>query len=79
MNPHFIDYLDNFPNKDEIDRNIRDYNLLNNYILNNYYYNNFYQDHMHYMNSINNVRCLYYCSVVVVVVYSVSCYHCYQH
>ena len=55
MNPHFIDYLDNFPNKDEIDRNIRDYNLLNNYILNNYYYNNFYQDHMHYMNSINNV------------------------
>jgi len=55
MNPHFIDYLDNFPNKDEIDRNITDYNLLNNYILNNYYYNNFYQDHMRYMNTITNV------------------------
>lgn len=55
MNPYFIDYLDNFPNKDEIYRNITDYNLLNNYILNNYYYNNFYQDHIHYMNNITNV------------------------
>lgn len=55
MNPYFIDYLDNFQNKDEIDRNLADYHLLNNYILNNYYYNNFYQDHMHYMNNITNV------------------------
>lgn len=55
MNPYFIDYLDNFQNKDEIDRNLADYHLLNNYILNNYYYNNFYQDHVHYMNNITNV------------------------
>ena len=55
MNPYFIDYLDNFQNKDEIDRNLADYHLLNNYILNNYYYNNFYQDHMHYMSHITNV------------------------
>jgi len=55
MNPYFIDYLDNFQNKDEIDRNLADYHLLNNYILNSYYYNNFYQDHMEYMSHITNV------------------------
>ena len=55
MNPYFIDYLDNFQNTDEIDRNLADYHLLNNYILNSYYYNNFYQDHMDYMSHITNV------------------------
>ena len=54
MNPYFVEYLDNFQNQDETDRNLADYHLLNNYILTNYYYNNFYQDHLHYMKTITN-------------------------
>jgi hypothetical protein len=56
MNTYFVDYLDNFYNKDETDRNITDYHLLNNYILTNYYYNNFYQDHFQHMQYITNAE-----------------------
>ena len=51
MNTYFVDYLDNFHDTDETDKNITDYYLLNNYILTNYYYNNFYQDHFQNMQS----------------------------
>lgn len=52
MNTYFVDYLENFHDKEDTDRNITDYYLLNNYILTNYYYNNFYQDHLSHMKTV---------------------------
>lgn len=54
MNTYFVDYLENFHDKEDTERNITDYYLLNNYILTNYYYNNFYQDHLYHMKTVMN-------------------------
>lgn len=54
MNTYFVDYLENFHDTEDTERNITDYYLLNNYILTNYYYNNFYQDHLCHMKTVMN-------------------------
>ena len=54
MNNYFVDYLENFHDTEDTERNITDYYLLNNYILTNYYYNNFYQDHLYHMKTVMN-------------------------